>query len=168
VGKHGSTTRQQDPLDAPLPQLIVRALKLGIREHSRYFFVGLALLVFLLFSCCGGVGALQKLFGPGSDGAPAEADFDNPAKFWELRSMPRGGKDMNIRCYQCGDPAYERCPSCGHFFCVDHCQRIAGYDERVFCRQCLLSGQRMTKLLWSFCLPILVLWAVVLVLSARY
>src|SRR5436309_231363 len=63
---HGSA-HPDDPLDAPLPRLIVQALKLGIRQHSRYFMAGLLLLVFSLFFFCGGVGALRRLFRPRSD-----------------------------------------------------------------------------------------------------
>jgi hypothetical protein len=67
-----------------LPRLIVQALKLGIKQHSRYFLAGVLLLALLVFLSCGGAGALQSLLGP-KDAVPRKVDSDKPANLWELR-----------------------------------------------------------------------------------
>jgi hypothetical protein len=68
-----------------LPRLIVQALKLGIKQHSRYFLAGVLLLALLVFLSCGGAGALQSLLGPNKDAVPRKVDSDKPANLWELR-----------------------------------------------------------------------------------
>jgi hypothetical protein len=73
---------------------------------------------------------------------------------------------MDTSCYQCGKPTDQRCPSCGRFVCMDHFQSVANDDIRVFCKDCLLSGQRVTRFLLWFCLPILLIASVVLVVIA--
>jgi hypothetical protein len=73
---------------------------------------------------------------------------------------------MDPSCYQCGNPADQRCPSCGQFVCMDHFQSVADYDSRVFCKDCLLSGQRATRFLLWFCLPILLITSAILVIFA--
>jgi hypothetical protein len=73
---------------------------------------------------------------------------------------------VNTSCYQCGTQMARRCPSCGRYVCVEHSESIAQYDCRVFCKKCLASGQRMTRLLLWFCVPILVIWSAFLALIA--
>jgi hypothetical protein len=62
-----------------------------------------------------------------------------------------------MNCYKCGNSAEQRCPSCGRHFCPEHGQKVAAYDNRVFCKDCLASGRRMTAVLFWVCLPILFL-----------
>jgi hypothetical protein len=64
---------------------------------------------------------------------------------------------MDMSCYKCGNPADRLCPACGRFFCSEHGQNVAEYDNRVFCKGCLVSEQRMMRFFLWFCLPILVL-----------
>src|SRR5262245_22934141 len=55
---HADDKFARDPLAQPLPRMIVQALKLGLQEHSRYFFAGIFLLFLVVFLSCGGVGVL--------------------------------------------------------------------------------------------------------------
>src|SRR5262249_12859659 len=72
-----------DPLETPLPTLILQALKDGMRHHSRYFFAGLLLLFLLLFVGCGGVGVVRNLISPDRDTTPV--NVEKPSTLWELR-----------------------------------------------------------------------------------
>jgi hypothetical protein len=72
-----------DPLDTPLPRLILEALKGGMRQHSRYFFAGLLLVFLLLFVGCGGVGVIRNLISPEQDTTPV--NVEKPSTLWELR-----------------------------------------------------------------------------------
>jgi len=86
----GSSGQPADPtaseqMEMPLPRLILLALSLAMKKHSRYFVAGVLVLFILLFLAFGGVGALQRLWDPTRQAAPTKTDANQPSRLWEMR-----------------------------------------------------------------------------------